>query len=62
MANVLIIDDDSSMCAMLSKLVRRMGHEAESRNTLSDGLRAALSAPCDVVLLDVQMPDRSGLH
>ncbi len=61
MAKVLIIDDDSSMCAMLSNLVNRMGHEASCRRSLDGGLQAAMTAPYDVVFLDVQMPDGSGL-
>ncbi len=62
MGNVLIIDDDSAICTMLSKLIRRMGHETECRNTLRDGLQAVLSVSYDVVLLDVQMPDGNGLE
>jgi two-component system NtrC family response regulator len=38
-----------------------MGHDTSTRHTLNDGLKEALSNPYDVVLLDVQMPDGSGL-
>ncbi len=61
MAKVLIIDDDTSMCTMLKNLVRRMGHEAYCRHTLSDGVSATIAEPYDVVFLDVQMPDGNGL-
>ena len=61
MAKVLIIDDDRTICTMLSNLVRQMGHEAVSEYTLDAGLNEAISNPYDVVFLDVQMPDGCGL-
>jgi len=61
MAQILIIDDDPGMCEMLLDLVARMGHDAVCRNTLDGGLNEALSKPYDVVLLDVRLPDGSGL-
>lgn len=61
MARILIIDDDKSICNMLSTLVKKIGHDTSIRHTLNDGLKEALSNPYDVVLLDVQMPDGSGL-
>lgn len=61
MANVLIVDDDTTMCDMLSNMVRRMGHEAGCTHTLRDGLREVFARPLDVVFLDIRMPDGSGL-
>lgn len=61
MAKVLIIDDDQSVCTVLSNLVSQIGHEPACRNTLTDGLQEVLSTPYDVVFLDVRMPDGSGL-
>jgi two-component system NtrC family response regulator len=61
MAHVLIIDDDEMMCDMLSTMVSHMGHEVTCANTLQDGLQESSSRDFDVVFLDVQMPDGSGL-
>ena len=61
MANILIIDDDEMTSDMLSKLVRSLGHDTESAFTLKDGLQELLAKTFDVVLLDVGMPDGSGL-
>lgn len=61
MANILIIDDDRDVGRMLSEMVRHMGHNAVVKSTLSDGLKAAVSKDFNVVFLDVQMPDGSGL-
>ncbi len=61
MAEVLIIDDDEQMCTLLSETVRRMSHHAVCSVTLQQGLETAVSGQFDVVLLDVNMPDGSGL-
>lgn len=62
MANILIIDDDTSMCYMLSSMVKSLGHEAAVANTLQDGTRQASEQEYDVVLLDVMLPDGNGLE
>jgi len=61
MSRILIIDDDKSISKMLSNLVGQMGHEATSRHTLATGLDEMVVGAYDVVLLDVQLPDGSGL-
>lgn len=61
MAEVLIIDDDEQMCTLLSETVRRMDHHAVYSITLEQGLDTAVTGQFDVVLLDVNMPDGSGL-
>ncbi len=61
MAKVLIIDDDRTTCTMLSNLVNQMGHEAVCEYTLHAGLNEARAHLYNIVFLDVQMPDGSGL-
>ncbi len=61
MTKVLIIDDDQAICKMLSGLVNQMGHRAVYEHTLAAGLNEVRSNPYDVVLLDVYLPDGSGL-
>jgi two-component system, NtrC family, response regulator len=61
MAKFLIIDDDFEICEMLLNLVSQMGHGAVCRNTLTAGLKEATSNSYDIVLLDVRLPDGSGL-
>ncbi len=62
MANILIVDDDKGICATISRIVKRLGHDATCAYTLQDGVAEALSAKVDVVFLDVNMPDGSGLE
>lgn len=61
MAKILIIDDDEDICYALSRLVRRMDHEADCAATLKEGLDKISSEDVDVLLLDVRMPDGNGL-
>jgi two-component system NtrC family response regulator len=61
MAHVLIVDDDLLVSEMLSDLVRRLGHDAVSAATLSDGLTEIRGGEYDLVLLDVHLPDGNGL-
>ncbi len=62
MAEVLIIDDDRTLCRMLSDLVAGMNHRAACAVTLAEGLTRAHSGAFEVVLLDVGLPDGSGLE
>ncbi|MCC7361722.1 MAG: response regulator [Anaerolineales bacterium] len=63
MANILLVDDDPVLLALLGKLLRRLGHAV----TAADGGRAGLAAArepggpaFDLVLTDLRMPDLDG--
>lgn len=61
MGKVLIIDDDKMFCETMAALVEQMGHDVVKAFTQREGLEQAVSIAFDVVLLDVQLPDGSGL-
>jgi len=61
MARVLIVDDEASLAALLARRTRALGHEAFRAHCLADGLALCQREPIDVVLLDVRLPDGSGL-
>jgi two-component system NtrC family response regulator len=61
-ANILIIDDDESMCYALSRMVSRLGHEPVCASSIFEGFEMARSSNIDVVFLDVRMPDGNGLE
>ena len=61
MANILIIDDDKLICDWIANVVTQLGHNPSYTHTPREGLRKVQSEPFDVVFLDVQMPDGSGL-
>ncbi len=60
-AKVLIIDDDDDVVYTLSRLVKEMGHEVDHAFTIKDGLSKILPSAFDLILLDVNLPDGSGL-
>jgi two-component system NtrC family response regulator len=62
MPTVLIIDDDKPICDWIANVITRLGHQAVSTHLLREGLRKVQSVSFDVVFLDVQMPDGSGLE
>jgi two-component system, NtrC family, response regulator len=61
MAKILIIDDDENLCGMLADLISSMGHEAAWALSLGEGTKSAEKNLFDVVFLDVNLPDGSGL-
>ena len=61
MSKILIIDDDELLSNMLSRFIRRMEHDVTSALTLEDGLKEVSTGVFDVVFLDVNLPDGSGL-
>ncbi|QLA17793.1 sigma-54-dependent transcriptional regulator [Desulfolutivibrio sulfoxidireducens] len=61
MGNVLIIDDDHDIRDALTRVVKRLGHQANTAATLDEGRRLAEAGDVDVVFLDVRMPDGNGL-
>ncbi len=62
MANILIIDDEESVCRIFSRMQRSMGHEPDYAYSLTDGLHKAREKTQDLVLLDIFLPDGNGLE
>lgn len=60
-ATVLIVDDDPSTRILLSKLTRKIGHIALNAENLNVAMQTVTANQVDVVLLDVNLPDGSGL-
>jgi two-component system NtrC family response regulator len=61
MARILIVDDDPKICELLSTVFRQGGHETVQARTLAAAREQAGDHPHDVVFLDLQMPDGSGM-
>ena len=61
MADVLVADDDQVLCGLLTQVIEMLGHRVNCAYTLKAALDKASSGPYDVVFLDINMPDGSGL-
>jgi len=61
MSKILIIDDDKLLANTLSRFILHMEHSVTCALTLEDGLKEVSTGAFDVVFLDVNLPDGSGL-
>ncbi len=61
MAHVLVVDDDQLICDLFTHVLGKLGHRVNCAYTLKAALDDASSGPYDVVFLDINMPDGSGL-
>ncbi|MGD8440471.1 MAG: sigma-54 dependent transcriptional regulator [Holophagae bacterium] len=57
-----MIDDEPVLQDVLSTLLRGAGFDYHGATTAADGLRQLVDEEIDVVLLDLMLPDRSGLE
>ena len=62
MARALIVDDDSGFVSALAEVTRREGFTVGTAATLSDARRELQGTPADIVLLDLSLPDGSGME
>jgi response regulator NasT len=60
-SKLLVVDDDRIVAATITDGLRQAGFRAEMATTGHDGLQRALQLLPDMVLLDMRIPDLSGL-
>lgn len=58
---VLVIDDDPNMVTYLTVLLEDNGYDTASAGNGTEGLQKTRSERPDLVLLDISMPERSGV-
>lgn len=61
MANVLIIDDDLDFSRSFQRVIERMGHHCAVTPSISKAVEHLHESGCDVIFLDVNLPDGNGL-
>ncbi|MGH9459909.1 MAG: response regulator transcription factor [Vicinamibacteria bacterium] len=59
---ILIVEDDERMAALLKRGLEREGHVATAAADGAEGLDFALARPYDVVILDVMLPVLNGFE
>jgi PAS domain S-box-containing protein len=62
LGSILVVDDDDALRELFVTCLRREGYEVREAATGLEGLRMALSRAPDLVLLDVRLPDVSGVE
>ena len=60
-SDILIVDDEADIRESLEYLLRQEGYLVETAPDAAEGLRKIEASRYDLVLLDLMMPDRSGL-
>jgi two-component system response regulator PilR (NtrC family) len=62
MGNVLVCDDERSICELLDIALRKEGHRVETVNSGEAAKRKIDSSLYDVIITDIKMPQTSGIE
>jgi CheY-like chemotaxis protein len=62
LATVLIVDDHPDVCRVVSRLVRTIGHRADSAHGGEPALQYLRDKVPDLIILDAMMPRVDGLQ
>lgn len=60
--SVLIIEDEENICSFIRTSLRPQGYKITTAATAAEGLSIINSGGCDLVLLDLGLPDADGLE
>jgi two-component system cell cycle response regulator len=61
-ASVLVVDDDPVTRLLLARSIKQQGHRVTTASNGREALARLGAEPCDIVLLDVLMPELDGLQ
>jgi two-component system cell cycle response regulator DivK len=62
MSTILIVEDNEKNMKLVRDILRHNGHATVEAATGLDGVRLALEGPPDLILMDIQLPEVSGLE
>ena len=58
---ILLVEDEQALRSTLSVRLRGEGYVVDTANDGVDGFEKATTSPFDLIILDIMLPDRSGL-
>jgi len=61
MSTILVVDDEQMLCDLLKIELSNFGHEVFTATTGRDGIELFTQRRPDLTLLDLHMPDMSGI-
>lgn len=59
---ILLVDDHDQTLSILAKLLRMSGYQVHTASTARQAVEAAAMHPCDLLISDLGLPDRTGLE
>ena len=62
MSTILIVEDNEKNMKLVRDILRHHGHVTVEAVTGLEGVRQALAAPPDLILMDIQLPDIDGIE
>jgi excisionase family DNA binding protein len=60
--NILVIDDDETICSLFKDTLEEVGHKVTAVSDSSKGLELAKNRKYDMVFLDLKMPGINGIE
>ena len=62
MQEILVIEDDMEFSESLCRMLTRRGYDVAWASTAREGLDLFKAHPADLVITDIVLPDRDGIH
>ena len=62
MGKILVVDDEADVCQLMVKVLTRLGHAAACATSGPEALSRVTDEKPDVILLDIMMPEMSGIE
>jgi PAS domain S-box-containing protein len=59
--NILVLDDDRGMCETIGDVLEQQGHVVQIATRARAGLEIAAAGPIDAAIVDIRLPDMSGI-
>jgi two-component system, cell cycle response regulator DivK len=60
MARILVVEDEAPNVEILTRLLKRSGHETQHAGSRDAAIRAVQESPPDLVLMDIGIPNADG--